>query len=136
LLTTASDRDLAISPDGKYVVYNSAEGATVGSAQLMVRATDQLEAVSIRGATGTRPFISLDSRWVGAFTSGGLLRKTPIGGGSLVTVCRVSGSIKGATWAADGTIVFGTTGAGDGLFSVSDSGGEPKVPGRTRSSTR
>ena len=127
LLTTGSDRDLVISPDGKYVVYNSGDGASRGIAQLMVRATDQLQPVPLRGATGTRPFISPDSRWVGAFTSGSLLRKTPIAGGATVTVCRVSGTTKGATWGPDGTIVLATSTAGDGLFSVSDSGGEPKV---------
>jgi len=128
LLLTGSNRDLAVSPDGQYLVYVASDDTSGRrGAQLMVRALDQLEAVPLRGATGTRPFISPDSRWVGFYTAGGLLRKVPITGGPPITVCRVPGSLQGATWSENGDIILATSEASTGLLSVADAGGEPSV---------
>lgn len=54
LLITSSDRDLVVSPDENHVVYVSGDGSS-GSAQVMIRAIDQLDAVPARGLIGTRP---------------------------------------------------------------------------------
>jgi hypothetical protein len=67
--TTAPDRDIAITPDGKHVVYRVGSG--IPDAQLVLHAVDQLEAVPLRGLGSARsPFVSYDGRWVG-FESGG-----------------------------------------------------------------
>jgi hypothetical protein len=74
LLTNAPGRDVAISPDGRYVVYTT--GTTLENTQLLIRAVDQLEATPLPGLTRTLwPFISPDSRSV----SSGCCRQTNCG---------------------------------------------------------
>ena len=123
LVISGLDRDSAISPDGRHLVYFAGTGQT----QLMVRAIDQLDAVPLRGITGARaPFMSPDGRWVGFF-SGAELKKVSITGGPPITLCRIPGTPRGASWGQDDTIVFATSDAGTGLLSVPAGGGEPKV---------
>jgi eukaryotic-like serine/threonine-protein kinase len=118
------DRDLAVSPDGRYLVYVGGVGH-----QLIVRSLDRLEAVPLAGTAGARmPFISADGRWVGFFAGGaGELRKVPITGGPPVTLCRYQQGPRGASWAPDDTLVFATSDTGTGLLSVTTGTGEAKV---------
>jgi len=114
--------DLALSPAATHLAY------TVGlQSQLMIRAFDQLEAVPLEGITGARaPFFSPDGRWVGFFDQGGELRKVAIDGGRPMTICRVDGTSRGASWGPDDVIVFATSTSG-GLLSVPAAGGEPTM---------
>src|SRR5206468_1601616 len=74
------------------------------------------------------PFLSPDGRWVGFFTgAGGELKKVSITGGLPITLCRYSGTPRGASWGADGTIVFASNDTTTGLLSASAGGGEPKT---------
>ena len=140
LLSTATDRQLAISPDGTRLVYVAGGAGASGTGrqyagmggqltggQLMVRAIDRLEAEPMRGIIGPRfPFFSPDGRWVGFF-QGNQLKKVPIAGGPAITVCRIAGTPRGATWGPDDTIVFATNDLSTGLLGVPAAGGEPKV---------
>jgi serine/threonine-protein kinase len=72
---------------------------------------------------------------VGFFDGPFTLKKVPIGGGPAVLVAQVDSSERGATWAADGTIIFATSATTTGLQRVSASGGTPTVltrPDRVR----
>ena len=118
------DRDLTISPDGKFVVY-------VGGAarQLIVRSLDRLDAMPLTGTEGARmPFVSSDSRWIGFFVGeSNELKKIPISGGAAVTLCKFQQGPRGASWAADDTLVFATSDVATGLLRVAGAGGDPEV---------
>jgi eukaryotic-like serine/threonine-protein kinase len=115
---TGVDRSVAVSPDGTHVAY-------VTGSQLFVRAINQLDAVPLAGILNPRwPFFSPDSQWIGFF-SGVELRKVSVSGP--ITVCPVTGAARGASWGADGKIVFATSDSTTGLLSVPSGGGEPAV---------
>jgi serine/threonine-protein kinase len=115
------ERSVAISPDGTQIVYVS------NSSQLLRRAIDRLELVPLPGTVGaTSPFFSPDGQWVGFFSQSEL-KKVSLSGGAPVTVCRITGLARGASWGSDGTIVFATNDPTTGLLTVPASGGNPQV---------
>jgi eukaryotic-like serine/threonine-protein kinase len=79
------DRDIAMSPDGSFVVYVGGVGR-----QLLVRSLDRLDATALNGTTGARmPFVSRDGRWVGFFSpETDEIRKVPLIGGPPVSLTR------------------------------------------------
>ncbi|HJZ72362.1 MAG TPA: hypothetical protein VKE51_11525 [Vicinamibacterales bacterium] len=129
-MAAQSDRDVVISPDGTRIVYRIGR-RTAADSTIAVRGINDLDARVLSNVDNIRwPFISADSRWIGYYA--GLvapteLRKIPIDGGTPETICKVPGAPRGATWGPDGTIVFATSDAEAGLFSVSANGGDPKV---------
>jgi eukaryotic-like serine/threonine-protein kinase len=115
------ERGVAISPDGTRIVFRS------NSSQLMTRAIDSLDVVALPGTDGaSSPFFSPDGQWVGFF-SRGELKKVALSGGPSVSLCRITGNLRGATWGTDGTVVFASTDPATGLLSVSSAGGNPQV---------
>jgi hypothetical protein len=123
LAMQGADRDIAISPDGQYIVYR----ADAGLAQLVVRAIDRLEAHPLPEITNARlPFFSADSRWI-AFFDGAGLKKVPITGGSAITILKKYIVPRGASWGDDNSIVFATNDTSSGLLRVPASGGAPTV---------
>jgi Tol biopolymer transport system component len=115
---SGSQTALALSPDGKSLVF--AAGSS-GHRQLYLRPLDQLDAAAVRGTEGgDHPFFSPDGRWLG-FTAEGKLKKVPVEGGDPVTLCDAP-TLRGASWVADGTIVFAPSVWG-GLWRVSAFGG-------------
>jgi eukaryotic-like serine/threonine-protein kinase len=115
-------RDIALSPDGRRLVYSGNNGT-----QLFVRALDALEPVAITTGTGGAglPFLSPDGQWVGFANTSFEIRKVAITGGAAQTITRLDGILRGATWAADDTIIFATDRPGTGLQRVSAGGGKP-----------
>jgi eukaryotic-like serine/threonine-protein kinase len=114
---------LAISGDGSRVAYAS-------NNRLWIRRMDQKDPIAIN-VSGTNPFFSPDGAWLGLFRESGLI-KVPVDGGSPTLIAMTSDRPGGATWRADGTIVFATT---EGLFQVSADGGESRLlvsPDRAR----
>jgi eukaryotic-like serine/threonine-protein kinase len=126
LTPQGADRDIAISPDGTKIVYRA---STAGQIQLVVRSIDQLDGRVLAGIeTGRTPFISPDGHWLGFFTTvTGELKKVTLDGGPPITLCRINGAPRGASWGPDKNIVFATTDLSTGLLSVPEGGGDPKV---------
>ena len=128
--------DLAISPDGRYIVYPAA-----GGDGLYVRPIDQLEETQIAsGTTPLTPFFSPDSAWVGFRDNtgggGGTLMKVSILGGPTLLITDLPSNLRGASWGPDDDIIFGTLDTVNGLMRVSAGGGEPELlttpePGQT-----
>jgi eukaryotic-like serine/threonine-protein kinase len=120
LATANSSQDLAVSPDGANVVYWTGRA---GAGVLVVRPLNQLSRVVLQTGNAFGPFVSADSTSVG-FSEDRTLKRISILGGPPATICSVQGQVRGASWGADGTIVFG--GELGGLWRVSASGGEPE----------
>lgn len=119
---TVYGNDLAISPDGKQLVYVASDGNVI---QLYHRPMDQLDATSLPGTEGAEhPFFSPDSRWVGFFLTGEL-KKLRLGSARPQTICKGGAIPQGATWSPDGSIIFSVLNSG--LLHVSASGGIPKA---------
>lgn len=113
---------VAVSPDGSRMVYVAVGGA---GSQLFLRTIDRDEPTPIAGSDGAAaPFFSPDGEWIGFFAHGSL-QKLPVTGGRPVVLCAARAGA-GATWSADGTIVFGG-GPGSGLARISASQGDPVV---------
>lgn len=125
----------AVTPDGRRVVF---VGKTGTDRQIYVRSLDSGVAVPLAGTLGAEsPFLSPGGDWV-AFLAEGEIRKTPITGGPVVKVARLSdggllspsplvtadSDFFGGAWGDDGTIVFGRF--GEGLWQAPASGGVPK----------
>jgi serine/threonine protein kinase len=132
---------LAISSDGKLVVYSAIEenAGPQAKPQLYLRRMNQREAKGIAGTEGgINPFLSPDNRWVG-FWADGKLKIIPLEGGVATMLCE-SPRIFGANWGRDNKIVF-SDGEMSGLLRVSAEGGKPEIitkpdPKREESSHR
>jgi serine/threonine-protein kinase len=126
--TVSPDPDVAISVDGRQVVY---VGQMNGQTQLYVRALDRLGATVLRGLpTGfgavRSPFLSPDGAWIG-FWSNRILQKVPVGGGAPVIICPITATPRGASWGDRNNVIFATSAADTGLMEVSASGGTARV---------
>ena len=119
--SNASFSTATISPDGTRIVYTESRN---GSSQLMLRDLSRLEATPIAGSEGAYDaFFSPDGRHIG-FATLTAIKRIPVDGGPVATICPVNAGFHGAAWAADGTIVFAEDG-GLGLFRVAAAGGVP-----------
>jgi eukaryotic-like serine/threonine-protein kinase len=112
--------NLAISPNGNHLAFL---GFVRDSAQLFLRDNRTGETRAIAGTENAiMPFFSPDSEWL-AFLGGGMLKKVAVRGGSPSPIADVPPTPFGATWAADGTIIFSQSGAGP-LMRISGDGGK------------
>ena len=130
---SVTSRDVAMTPDGSRLLYVGANGTT-----LFVRPLDQLEATPlVRGSALHDPFVSPDGQWVGFFDGLQTLKKVAITGGpALFVTNELVDLANGATWMADGTIIFAD--ADFGLKRIS-ADGRPAVltrPDPTRGEAR
>ena len=116
----ASEPDLAISPDGRALVFVGVSSAGVGT--LWLRQLDSSEAYPIPGTEGGQdPFWSPDGRFIGFFAEG-KLRKAPIQAGPVQAICDAPDA-RGGAWSPSGLILVGSRTAGSGIMGVPDSGG-------------
>jgi len=143
--------EVAVSPDGRLIAYASmtaavampnmntgrgseGEAATDATSppmsampmneQIYLRASTDGPAKPIGGAVGSAPFFSPDGQWLGFWHApSGTLRKVAVTGGAPVKIASASSGIAGATWGADGSIVF----AWFDLFRVSADGSAPAL---------
>jgi serine/threonine-protein kinase len=108
---------LALSPDGKHLVYSAGN-------RLNLRALTQLESTPIRGTEddGRGPFFSADGSWI-VFWKNGLLLKVALTGGAPIPICEIENPM-GGSWSDDGTILLGQGTLG--IWRVPSAGGTPE----------
>ena len=119
------NNNLALSPDGRTVGYVASRE---GISRLYVRALDSFEASPLAGTDGAfHPFFSPDARWLGFFAKG-KMKKIRVGGGPVEEIVD-AGPNGGASWGADGTIVYAPSAISGtaGLVRVSAEGGKSTV---------
>jgi eukaryotic-like serine/threonine-protein kinase len=121
---------MAISPDGRLLVFAGLQGAT---RQLYSRSLDRAEATPIPGTEGgVAPFFSPDGAWIAFWTEAredNTIKKIPVAGGPPVAIPNTAtGRGFGASWGEDGTIYFATR---PGIFKVASSGGMPEAVTKT-----
>jgi serine/threonine protein kinase/Tol biopolymer transport system component len=116
---TAQLRDIAISPDGRFLVMAP---EAKGQLQLWLRKMDTSELLPMPNTEGAvRPFWSPDSREI-AFFANGKLKKVAVGGGPAQSLCDVANP-QGGSWSPGGVIVFSPGRRGVSMQRVSSSGG-------------
>jgi len=109
-----------VSPDGAKIVI---VGRNETGRQLYLRLIHQLDAVPLANTDDAFcPFFSPDGEWI-AFAQKGKLRKISVLGGPATTICDAA-DMRGASWGADGTIVFAPN-PRSGIWRVPAVGGEP-----------
>ncbi len=112
----------AISGDGTRLAY-LARGAD-GKTQLATRLLDQSQPTLLADTeNASDPFFSPDGQWIGFFADG-MMKKIPVRGGSIITLCAAAFS-RGVSWGLDGNII-GTISTTGGMVRVPDSGGTPQ----------
>ncbi len=110
---------IAISPDGKNIVYVAIDGSSLQ--QLYLRPLDSLDAKAIPGTEdAVSPFFSPDGQWIGFFADG-KLKKVSVDGGPVATLAAAA-SPGGASWSTQGTLAF----PAQVLQQVSQEGGTPQ----------
>ena len=115
-----------ISPDGTRFVFPVK--ASDGVERLAIRRLDQSRVTVLAGTDGAAdPFFSPDGQWVGFF-AGRKLKKIPLQGGGVVTLCDTAGLEHGASWGEAGAIIANLDNYH--LFRVPAIGGEPQVIGQ------
>ena len=111
-------RALALSPDGRVLVYATTDSA--GRQRLFKRELDDLSQQPIAGTDGaTHPFFSPDGRSLGFF-DGRQLKKIPLDGGTATSLTDLP-SMQGASWGPSGIVVS----TGGKLLLVPSGGGTP-----------
>ena len=114
---------VAIAHDGSTIAYVAtpveyAQRDVLDRQVIHVRRLDQPESLVLEGTEGGfLPFFSPDGQWLGFFSRGSL-RKIPVGGGPVVTICAAPNAY-GAAWLQDGNILFTPTTA-SAIWRVAD----------------
>jgi len=119
---------IAIARTGDIMAYPARSETAVWS--LKVRHLDSFGGIALAGTEyGANPFFSPDGNWL-AFFRDGALRRIPVTGGAVQTICEVDGDATGF-WCEDGTmLVAGSFDAADhrsALARVAEAGGEPEL---------
>ncbi|MBZ5625675.1 MAG: hypothetical protein LAQ69_44335, partial [Acidobacteriia bacterium] len=114
--------DVVLSPDASRLVFVTLDKH--GVSHLNMRRLEDSQIAELAGTQGARnPFFSPEGDWV-AFWTEGKLMKTPVQGGSPVTLCDAT-DLLGGSWGEDGTIVASL---GDNkLWRIPAAGGPPTV---------
>jgi serine/threonine-protein kinase len=115
-----------ISPDGTRFVFPAK--AADGVERLAIRRLDQSRVTVLAGTEGAvDPFFSPDGQWIGFF-AGQKLKKIPLQGGGVVSLCNTAAVGRGASWGEDSAIIANLDGYH--LFRVPAVGGEPQIIGK------
>ncbi len=123
LSINATDRDLAITPDGSSLVYVGNTGT-----QIFVRALDALEPVAIFTGTPRGLFVSPDGQWIGFVDNNTTLKKVAVTGGPAVTLATLdSAAPRGGTWGPEDTIIVATGNLTTGLQRIAAADGSATV---------
>jgi len=116
---------LAVSSDGRTIAFVA--GNLQGQRAIWLRRIGSLEASPLAGTEGAigTIFWSPDSRYLGFFANGRIL-KIDVSGGPAIVLANSTPSI-GGTWNRVGSILLGGDGSIPGIRRVPDTGGEVKV---------
>jgi len=118
---TALGGHVAISPDGKRIVY---VGRGEGTTRLWMKNPDQVTPTVIQGTDGaTSPFFSPDGRQLGFVKDGKTVRILPLEGGSPLTLTD-SANATAADWGSDGYVYFEVD---SGISRIRATGGKSEV---------
>lgn len=119
---------MAISPDGKTIIYSALGPEGV---QLWAHPLDAFEPKPLAGTGGgaRNAFVSPDGRHIGFFV-GNQLKRIPMGGGTATVLCEAMFPY-GGTWTERDEIIFMASGFGGkeaepGLWRVAATGGEKR----------
>jgi Tol biopolymer transport system component len=113
------DSPPVVAPDGQSIAFIGRDATT---SRLVVRSLGSLELKAIAGSEGAKqPFWSPDSKWLGFF-AGGRLMKVALSGGAPVAIAEAPDA-RGAAWSQSGTIVFSPDLVLTALVRVSADGG-------------
>jgi Tol biopolymer transport system component len=119
-VSVRSDTILALSPDGRQFVYSTGKG-------LFLRSMDRSEVRRISSADDnpSNPLFSPDGQRVAYWSEADRKLKTiAISGGAPIALCNF-GVVLGASWDADGAIVYSEE--GKGILRISVKGGIPET---------
>ena len=119
-LTGLGRHAVAVSPDGRQIVYATTDG-------LALRSLNQVTPVLLAGTDGNarEPFFSADGQSIGFFTqTGNQLQKIFTSGGAPVALGEAVNPW-GASWGADDVILYGQ--GADGIWRVPGTGGTPEA---------
>jgi serine/threonine-protein kinase len=120
LLTIRTTPTLALSPDGKLIVY-PADTVNSDTRLLYLQPVNRQVGRVLEGTMGGEtPFFSPDGKWVGFFADG-KLKKVSIDGGDPQVICDAKAPSGGA-WGVNDTIVF----ADGAVWQVAAAGGTPR----------
>jgi serine/threonine-protein kinase len=118
--------DVVISPDGSRLVFLASDSNGVSHLYTRLMSPSDMsqpDVFEMPGTDGARgPFFSRDGQWV-AYWSGSKLWKTPISGGSPITLCDAP-DLLGGSWGDDGSIIA-TLNSTHQLWRISAEGGTP-----------
>ena len=121
---------VALSPDGRHLVYSAVRD---GTRRLYLRELDAFDAAPIKGTeNGFGPFFSPDGASL-AFTADGRLKKLSLAGGLPQAFGSATG-FRGGAWRADGTVFF-TPLEFTGLWKASVAGGDRQSLGEPDSAS-
>jgi len=112
----------AVSPDGSRIAFATATTHTSSTLpqRLWMRRLESLAAEPIPGTeTGNQPFWSPDSRFVAFSARDGVLKRTDVSGGFVITLADWG---LGGSWNAGGVVLF--TGRDGRIYRVHQDGGE------------
>ena len=120
---TLLDGGVAVSPDGRTVVFQARAADTV---RLYARHLGDWQPRALAGTEGgSEPFFSPGGEWVAYRSASGGFEKIPVNGGTTQWIWRTPTSTSwttGAVWTLDDEIIFGRW-PETGLWSVAASGG-------------
>ncbi len=116
---TVLDSAPVVSPDSQHVAF---VGRNATGPRIFIRDLASLEAVMLSGTEGAKqPFWSPDSRSVGFFARGKLMKVALASGAPVVIANAIDG--RGGAWSSSGTIVFAPDLLDASLLKVSADGG-------------
>ncbi len=117
---------LAISPDGKTLVYSANEKDYHG---LWIQRVGELEAKRVPGADYARfPTISPDGKWLAFVNREQAIRRVQLDGSGGSTVFQAKNTVRGLTWISSAELVFSSAQLLEarGLWRVRADGGTPE----------
>ena len=123
IMPFSTETCVAISPDGRYVVYNTLARGSVRTYQAWIHSMDSLDSRVLVKERSNSFVWSPDSRWV-AYQSGGKVRQVEVATGRTVTIVDDDKSYIPSAWSHQGILLLVRTGGGP-LYKVAETGGVP-----------